>query len=194
MEDTSDFPNSPDQTPMSDDDDEFMIDAIRELEELKRTKLFLEAENSRLKTQINHLTGEMEGVDIAISAAQAYMASYESSRETCIDNIEKLSDRKEYLINDINMLRLKLIAVREDRESTATLNDTLKSEFNEIVEEKTLVVKRLSAINRGLKEISADKGQRLPNLKWYDAILKKIYVEFVEAQNRMEVSMVLKKK
>jgi hypothetical protein len=76
----------------------------------------------------------------------------------------------------------------------ATLNDTLKSEFNEIVEEKTLVVKRLSAINRGLKEISADKGQRLPNLKWYDAILKKIYVEFVEAQNRMEVSMVLKKK
>jgi chromosome segregation ATPase len=194
MEDAGDFPNSQAHTPMCDRDDEFMIDAIRELEELKRTKLFLEAENNRLKTQINHLTSEMEGVDIAISAAQAYMVSYESNRETCIDNIEKLSDRKETLINDINALRFKLIAVREDRESTATLNESLKNEFNEIVEEKSLVVKRLSAINRGLKEISADKGHRLPNLKWYDAILKKIYVEFVEVQNRMEVSMALKKK
>jgi chromosome segregation ATPase len=194
MEDAGGFPNFQAHTPMCDRDDEFMIDAIRELEELKRTKLFLEAENNRLKTQINHLTSEMEGVDIAISAAQAYMVSYESNRETCIDNIEKLSDRKETLINDINALRLKLISVREDRESTATLNETLKNEFNEIVEEKSLVVKRLSAINLGLKEISADKGHRLPNLKWYDAILKKIYVEFVEAQNRMEVSMALKKK
>ena len=193
MEDVSDFPNSPAQTPLG-DDDEFMMDAFRELEELKRTKLFLEAENNRLKTQINQLTGESEGVDIAMSAAQAYMVSYENSRETCIDNIEKLIERKECLINDINALRLNLTAVREDRESTATLNETLKNEFNEIVEEKSLVVKRLSAINRGLKEISADKGQRLPNLKWYDAILKKIYSEFVEAQNRMEVSMVLKKK
>jgi chromosome segregation ATPase len=194
MEDVSDFPNSPAQTPLGDDDDEFMMDAVRELEELKRTKLFLDAENNRLKTQINQLTGESEGVDIAMSAAQAYMASYENSRETCIDNIEKLIERKECLINDINALRLKLSAVREDRESTATLNETLNSEFNEIVEEKSLVVKRLSAINQGLKVISADKGQRLPNLKWYDAILKKIYIEFVEAQNRMEVSMVLKKK
>jgi chromosome segregation ATPase len=194
MEDVSDFPNSPAQTPLGDDDDEFMMDAVRELEELKRTKLFLEAENNRLKTQINQLTGESEGVDIAMSAAQAYMVSYENSRETCIDNIEKLIERKECLINDINALRLNLTSVREDRESTATLNETLKNEFNEIVEEKSLVVKRLSAINRGLKEISADKGQRLPNLKWYDAILKKIYSEFVEAQNRMEVSMVLKKK
>jgi len=193
MEDVSDFPNSPAQTPLG-DDDEFMMDAFRELEELKRTKLFLEAENNRLKTQINQLTGESEGVDIAMSAAQAYMASYENSRETCIDNIEKLIEQKECLINDINALRLNLTAVREDRESTATLNETLKNEFNEIVEEKSLVVKRLSAINRGLKEISVDKGQRLPNLKWYDAILKKIYSEFVEAQNRMEVSMVLKKK
>lgn len=194
MEDVSDFSNSPAQTPLGVDDDEFVMDAVRELEELKRTKLFLEAENNRLKTQINQLTGESEGVDIAMSAAQAYMASYENSRETCIDNIEKLIERKECLINDINALRLNLTAVREDRESTATLNETLKNEFNEIVEEKSLVVKRLSAINRGLKEISVDKGQRLPNLKWYDAILKKIYSEFVEAQNRMEVSMVLKKK
>jgi chromosome segregation ATPase len=193
MDDAGDFPNSQAQTPM-DDDDEFMMDAIVELEELKRTKLFLESENNRLKTQINHLSGELEGVDIAISAAQAHIDSYESNRENCIDNIEKLIDRKEVLINEINALRLKLIAMREDRESTATLNETLKNEFNEIIEEKSLVVKRLSAINRGLKEISEDKGQRLPNLKWYDAILKKIYIEFVEAQNRMEVSMALKKK
>ena len=194
MDDAGDFPNSRAQTPLIDDDDEFMMDAIVELEELKRTKLFLESENNRLKTQINHLSGELEGVDIAISAAQAHMESYESSRENSIDNVEKLIDRKENLINEINALRLKLLAMREDRESTATLNETLKNEFNEIIEEKSLVVKRLSAINRGLKEISEDKGQRLPNLKWYDAILKKIYIEFVEAQNRMEVSMALKKK
>lgn len=194
MDDAGDFPDSQARTPIGDEDDDFMMDAIRELEELKRTKLFLESENNRLKTQINHLSGELEGVDIAISAAQAYMESYESSRETCIANIEKLIDRKEVLINEINALRIKLISMREDRESTTTLNETLKNEFNEIIEEKSLVVKRLSAVNRGLKEISADKGQRMPNLKWYDAILKKIYIEFVEAQNRMEVSMALKKK
>lgn len=194
MDDAGDFPDSQARTPIGDEDDDFMMDAIRELEELKRTKLFLESENNRLKTQINHLSGELEGVEIAISAAQAYMESYESSRETCIANIEKLIDRKEVLINEINALRIKLISMREDRESTTTLNETLKNEFNEIIEEKSLVVKRLSAVNRGLKEISADKGQRMPNLKWYDAILKKIYIEFVEAQNRMEVSMALKKK
>lgn len=194
MDDVGDFPDSQARTPIGDEDDDFMMDAIRELEELKRTKLFLESENNRLKTQINHLSGELEGVEIAISAAQAYMESYESSRETCIANIEKLVDRKELLINEINALRIKLISMREDRESTTALNETLKNEFNEIIEEKSLVVKRLSAINRGLKEISVDKGQRLPNLRWYDAILKKIYIEFVEAQNRMEVSMALKKK
>jgi chromosome segregation ATPase len=179
---------------MSDDDYEHMIDAVRELEELKRTKLFLEAENNRLKAQANNLTGELDGIDIAISSAQAYITSYESRKKICTDNIEKLNDRKEALINDINALLLKVTAAREDRESTATINETLTNELNEIVDEKSIVVNRLSAISKGLKEISVNKGQRLPNLKWYDAILKKIYVEFVEAQNRMEVSMVLKKK
>ncbi len=194
MEDANDVPNSTAQTNMSDDDYEHMNDAVRELEELKRTKLFLEAENNRLKALANNLTGELDGIDIAISSAQAYMTSYESRKKICTDNIEKLSERKEALINDINALLLKTIAAREDRESTATINETLTNEFNEIVDEKSIVVNRLSAISKGLKEISVNKGQRLPNLKWYDAILKKIYVEFVEAQNRMEVSMVLKKK
>lgn len=194
MEDANDVPNSTAQANMSDDDYEHMIDAVKELEELKRTKLFLEAENNRLKAQANNLTGELDGIDIAISSAQSYITSYESRKKICNDNIEKLNDRKEALINDINTLLLKITAAREDRESTATINETLTNEFNEIVDEKSIVVNRLSAINKGLKEISVSKGQRLPNLKWYDAILKKIYVEFVEAQNRMEVSMVLKKK
>lgn len=194
MEDANDVPNSTARTNMSDDDYEHMIDAVRELEELKRTKLFLEAENNRLKAQANNLTGELDGIDIAISSAQAYTTSYESRKKICTDNIEKLNDRKEALINDINSLLLKITAAREDRESTATINETLTNEFKEIVDEKSIVVNRLSAISKGLKEISVNKGQRLPNLKWYDAILKKIYVEFVEAQNRMEVSMVLKKK
>ena len=72
MEDDNYVPNSTAQTNMSDDDYEHMIDAVKELEELKRTKLFLEAENNRLKAQANNLTGELDGIDIAISSAQAY--------------------------------------------------------------------------------------------------------------------------
>lgn len=195
MEDTtSDVPDSAQRSGLDDDDYEFMVDALKELEELRKTKLFLEAENQRLHTQINHLTGELEGIDIAISSARAYMASYESRKKTSADHIEQLSDRKEALISEINALHLRIAAAREDRESTARLNETLIDEFNDIVDEKSIVVKRLSAISKGLKDITVHKEQRLPNLKWYDAILKKIYVEFVEAQNRMEVAMVLKKK
>ena len=195
MEDTGDDLTAvPDPANMTDYDYDDMVAAIREREEHKKTNLFLETENNRRKTQISHLAGEMEGVEIALTSAQAYIASYEGRKNACIDAIEKLGDKKEALIDDINALHAKITAAREDRESTARLNETMTSEFNEIVDEKKLVVKRLSAISKGLKDISATKDQRLPSLKWYDAILKKIYVEFLDAQNRMEVSMMLKKK
>ncbi len=170
------------------------MNELRELHELQNTKTFLEGENSRLKNQIERVTDELEGMNIAVSSAEAYLASYENKRKKCSKNIEKLNSQKDVLTGEISDLRLKIKAAREDEESTANLTEMLQDELHRIEGEKTLVIKRLSDMKTRLQEISTDRDVKLPHLKWYDGILKQTYNVFMETKDRMEVSLILKNK
>ena len=194
MEQTKGAQDSLEGVIMGDEEYEEIVDELRGFHELQNTKTFLEAENSRLKNQIESLTAELEGINIAISSAEAYLASYENSRKKSAENIEKLKPRKDVLTAEISDLGLKVKVARGDEKSTANLTDMLKDELYQIEGEKTVVIKRLNDIKIGLQEISSDKDVKLPHLKWYDGILKQIHNVLMETQSRMEVSLILKNK
>jgi chromosome segregation ATPase len=192
MEESKGARDSMEGVAMGDEEYEEIVDELRELHELQNTKTFLEAENRRLKNEIEALTAELEGINIAMSSAEAYMASYEGRRKKCAENIERLRPKRDMLTAEISDLSLKIKASREDKESTSNLSNMLKDELYDIEGEKRVVLKRLNDIKTGLQQISSDRDVKLPHLKWYDVMLKQIHNVFMETQNRMEVSLILR--
>jgi len=194
MGDAKEVKDSPEQRNMEDEEYEEFLDELRELRELENIKTFLEVENGKLKSQIELLTGELEGINIAISSTEASLVSFEKRAKRSSKNIEDLESKKDLLTAEMNNLHLQIKAAREDEESTSDLKDSLKDELNDIKGEKTVVIKRLNDIRTGLQKISSDRDVKLPHLKGYYSVLKQIYTEFKETQNRMEASLVLRQK
>ncbi len=194
MGDAKEVKDSPEQRNMDDEEYEHIVDELRELRELENMKTFLEVENSRLKTQIELLTGQLEGINIAISSTEASLVSLEKRVKRSSKNVEDLESKRDLLMAEANNLHLQIKATREDQESSSNLKDSLKDELNDIQGEKTMVIKRLNDIKTGLEKISGDKDVKLPHLKGYDSVLKQTYNVFKETQNRMEVSLMLRQK
>jgi chromosome segregation ATPase len=192
MEKNEEAQDSLEDATMGNEEYDKIIDELREFHELQNTRTFLEAENSRLKNKIEVLTAELEGINIAMSSAEAYMASCESKRKECAENLKELRAKRDVLTAEISDLRLTIKASREDKESTSNLTNMLKNELYHIEGEKTVLLKRLNDIKSGLEQISSDRDVKLPHLEWYDVMLKQIHNVFVETQNRMEVSLILK--
>ncbi len=169
-------------------------DLLREIEELRKIKLFLDEEDTRLTREIDILSGELEGVDIAISAANNHTHSYEKRKNDCAKNIEFLKSRKDELIKETDELHFKVKELRAEESSSAMLSKNLRSELNDISSEKARVIKRLDIVKSGIKAISKDQVDRLPNLEGCDSILKQVYNLLRETQDRMEISALMKKR
>ena len=194
MDDTQKMQDTLEPITMDDEEYDDLADEISEIRELENMKLFLEAENGRLTIQREHLTRELEGIEITESATKAYMESYEKRRRKCSINIEKLKTKKDSLMNRVNNLHLRIKAAKVDAKSSLTLKNSLEEEFGEIKGEKALVLKRFKGVKTGLQRISSAGDAKLPHLVWYDMVLKQILHVFAEAQNRMEVSLIMKKR
>ena len=194
MGDAKEVKDSPEQRNMDDEEYEYIVDELRELRELENMKTFLEVENGKLKTQIELLTGQLEGLNIAISSTEASLVSLEKRVKRSSKNVEDLESKRDLLMAEANNLHLQIKATREDQESSSNLKDSLKDELHDIQGEKTMVIKRLNDIKTGLEKISGDKDVKLPHLKGYDSVLKQTYNVFKETQNRMEVSLMLRQK
>lgn len=194
MEDAKEVQDTMKQVNMNGEEHEEIVDELREFRELEKMKIFLGAENERLKNQIEMLTGELEGINMAMSSAEAYLVSCENRRKKCSNNIERLKSKRDLLTAEISNLHLKIKAAREDEQSSLNVRERLKDELHDIKGEKALVIKRLNDIKTGLEQISSDRDLKLPDLKSYDGILKQICNVFVETQNRMEVSLILRKR
>ena len=169
-------------------------DLLKEIEELKKIKLFLDEEDTRLTREIDILSGELEGVEIAISASNTHILSYEKRKKDCSRNIEFLKSRKDELIKEIDELHLKVKDLKSEEKSSTTLDKNLRNELNDINSEKSRVVKRLDIVKNGIKAISREQTERLPNLEGCDSVLKQVYNVFRETQDRMEVSALMKKR
>ncbi len=186
--------DSPEQRNMEDEEYEEFLDELRELRELENMKTFLEAENSRLKSQIELLTGQFEGINIAISSTEASLELFEKKIKRSSKNIEDFESKRDLLMAEANNLHLQIKAAREDEESSSDLKDSLKDELNDIEGEKTMLIKRLNDIRTGLQRISSDRNVKLPHLKSYESVLKQTCNVFKEIQNRMEVSLMLRQR
>lgn len=194
MGDAEEVKDSPEQRNMDDEEYEHIVDELRELRELENMKTFLEVENGKLKSQIELLTGQLEGINIAISSTEESIVSLEKRVKRSSKNIENLESKKDLLVAEANNLHLQIKATRQDEESSSGLKDSLKDELNDIEGEKTMVMKRLDDIRRGLERISSDRDVKLPQLKGYESVLKQICNAFKETQNRMDVSLMLRQK
>ncbi|MBF0508645.1 MAG: hypothetical protein HQK57_06935 [Deltaproteobacteria bacterium] len=167
---------------------------IREIGELEKMKRFLEAENDRLRRQVDILTGELDGISIALSSTKSYTASYLERRRKSLENIDKQKSRKELLLNEIDQLHLKVKASQEDERSLANLSNSLEEELDGIRDERLLVRKKFSDMKSGINQIAKHKESKLPDLKSYDDVLRQIYRVFKETQHRMDVSLIMKKR
>ena len=192
MGDAEEVKHSPEQRNMDDEEYEHIVDELRELRELENMKTFLEVENGKLKSQIELLTGQLEGINIAISSTEASLELFEKKRKRSSKNIEDLESKRDLLTAEANNLHLQIKAAREDQESSSDLKDSLKDELNDIEGEKIILMKRLNDIRIGLQRISSDRNLKLPHLKSYKSVLKQTCNVFKEIQNRMEVSLVLR--
>ena len=186
--------DSPEQIRINDAMYDEMVDELREFRELENMQAFLLMENGRLKSRIESLAGELEGINVAVSLVEADLALYETRITDCSENIEVLDLKRNELVEEISNLHLQIKAASEDEESSANLEMSLRDELAEIEGERAVVIKRLNDIKTGLQRISNHKAMKLPHLKGYKTTLKQIYNIFKESQNRMEVSLILRQK
>ncbi len=165
--------------------------ALRELENMHA---FLVSENDRLKEQVDLLTAELEGLNISISAAKKDLGSYTTRKLDATGNVDLLKSERDRLVSEINRLHLQNKTINQEIELSSHLWENMADELDFLLEEKAVVVRRLNDVQSGLHRLSKDKETKLPRLKEYDSVLKEIYRTFKDAQNRIEVSMLLKQK
>ncbi|MBF0398429.1 MAG: hypothetical protein HQK78_16755 [Desulfobacterales bacterium] len=170
-----------------------VLNELKELEELKKSKMLLESENNRLKNEIDILTTELEGIAFTISSSESYLSSFEDNKNKYLKSIEDLTSKKEVIMNGLTEFRSKMKIVKEDMESSAKLQEDLIHELRDISNEKGIVIKRLDSIKLGLEKIYDEKNTRIPNLNLCESLLKHIYTSLKDTQNRMEVSVLLNK-
>ncbi|MBF0204705.1 MAG: hypothetical protein HQK67_10430 [Desulfamplus sp.] len=168
-------------------------DLLKEIDELKKIELFMSEEDLRLAREIDILAGELDGIDIAVSSANNHILSFEKRKKECAKNIEVLKNRKDDMVRDIDGLHLRLKELKAEEQSSGAIDKKLRNELDSISSERARVIKRLEIVKTGIKSISRDKRERLPNLEGCDSILKQVYNVLRETQDRMEVSAIMKK-
>ncbi len=177
---------------MDDEAYEQALDDLRALHDLENTKAFLEEENGKLKSSLDSLTGELEGLNIAISSAEIETLTLENRTKRCLADIENLKQKTTEKASELTELHLRIKLAVEDVEAAANLTEALESKLADIFREKTILIKRLNDMKAGLRTISEEKRDKLPHLKRYHSVLKQIHNTFQETRNRMDVSIILK--
>ena len=89
MEEKKEMQFAGEKVTMTDDEHDEILNELREFRELENMKVFLQTENAELKSEIEFLTGELEGINIAVTTAEKDMASSEVKTKKCSKSIEK---------------------------------------------------------------------------------------------------------
>lgn len=163
-----------------------------DIREINNTKEFLLAQNKELKEKRESLSSELGGMEIVIASMKKDIASARQRTEASLEGIEDLRGRQEELIEEINSSKKNLKAIMEDNNRCLIMKEHLVVEFESISHEKIIIFKKLKDIEEGIKRITGKKNAyKVPYLRAYDALLKRVYRAFKEAEDRMDVSLKL---
>ena len=152
----------------------------------------LSEKNRTYATRISELSTEIERIDNSLESVDKHMETTGKKIREYQGRIESLKSQSELLVAELNNTKLKVMSSREDEESTRLLQKTLTEEYENLKDERTVLVKRIHKMENALDEISDQRERQLPKLKKYDGMLRKARNVFYDAESRMEVSMKLK--
>ena len=152
----------------------------------------LSEENRTYATRISELSTKIERIDNSLESVGKNMETTGKKIREYQSRIESLKSKSELRVAELNNIKLKVMSSREDEESTQLLQKTLTEEYENLKNERTVLVKRIQKMETALDEISDQRERQLPKLKKYDGMLRKARNVFYDAESRMEVSMKLK--
>ena len=148
--------------------------------------------NRTYANRISDLSAEIERIDNSLASVNKNIETTGKEIREYQGRIESLKSKSESLIAELNNIKLKVMSSREDEESTRLLRKTLTEEYENLKNERTVLVKRISKMENALDEISEQRERQLPKLKKYDGMLREARNVFYDAESRMEISMKLK--
>ncbi len=161
-----------------------------EIREISNTREFLAAQNRELKEKEASLSSELEGMEIVTDSMKKDIESAMLRTEGSLESIKDLEVRQEQLIEEINSMKKSIKALTEDDNRCLIMKEHLVVEFESISHEKVIIFKKLKGIEEGIRRITSKKNAyKVPYLRAYDALLKRVYRAFKEAEDRMDVSL-----
>ena len=194
MENINKNQDVPDKAPGKDKVSANMENEQAGLHELKDIKRSLESENEKYKADIDRLVAGIEEPDSSMVSARERIASFKERIAEYPNSIELLKSRNESLPAEINRIKLKIKASKEDDENVMMLRNTVAEEYESLKNEKAILVTRINAMEEAIRESSSERERKLPQLREYDTMLRDTYNDFQEARSRMEVSIRLKQR
>ncbi len=164
----------------------------RDLNEFEDRIRLLRAENETYTNRIKSLSAEIDRIDSSVLSVRAHMEATEKKIGAYPDKIAKLESRSELLVAELNNIKLKIKSSGEDEESTQLLRNTLTEEYENLKNEKAVLVKRIYEMEKALNEILSERERKLPKLKKYDEMLRQARNVFYDTESRMEISLKLR--
>jgi len=160
--------------------------------EMEERKRLLAEENRDYVNRISELSAEIERVNGSFVSVNEDMETIGKRIREYPSRIEGLKSKSEILVAKLNSIKLKVMSTREDEESTRLLRKTLTEEYENLKNERTVLVKRINKMETALDGISDQRERQLPKLKKYDGMLREARNVFYDAESRMEISLKLK--
>jgi len=153
----------------------------------------LRTENETLLNRIIEMRGESERFDADIAFVSDYIASCEEDLDRRAHNINDLESKKDVLVELINSVQFRIRTIISDESSSFSMKKLLEEELVDLISERDMILDKLDGLKNGIKNIELNRQNIVPFGKKQDDILKQARILLKEAQNRMELSILLKK-
>ncbi|MBF0337240.1 MAG: hypothetical protein HQL05_05360 [Nitrospirae bacterium] len=164
---------------------------LTELKDSRARQVELESENRELEARIKQLKNETEGIDAVIASISLEIKMTNNRAAGYNGSIESLSSRREYLIEDVNRLKVNIKTIMVDMDNCMALKTHLIDEVDAIRSERDTIVKKLRNIENGVQQISQRNETVLPHLQGYNKVLRQLYTVCKETENKMDVAIKL---
>lgn len=170
-----------------------VVREIRELTDelriLRQKKCFAEEEQKKISEKVESVKSELSGADAVIAAL---MNEIQATRTLLGEYPALLRDaaaRKDALIDDINKCQSGIRTASRNTKNFSAMKGHLERELMDIINEKSVVMKKLRDIERGVTMVQQEAATKLPFLREYDMVLRQLHTVFREMENRMDVSV-----